>query len=120
MSPSVTWLQAFQQCLPMAPIPLYTLEENHVLCNRTKNDYMSSATQKQLQRPYIVSTLPACSCFPVVWTTQRCICSEMKPTELIYHLNIIHAMKLRLKWILGVDVDAFQSFISCPNETVAA
>jgi hypothetical protein len=28
-------------------------------------------------------------------------------------------MKLRLKWILGADVDAFQSFISCPNETVA-
>jgi hypothetical protein len=44
----------------------------------------------------------------------------MKPTELIYHLNVIHAIKLRLKWILGADVDAFQSFISCPNETVAA
>jgi hypothetical protein len=29
-------------------------------------------------------------------------------------------MKLRLKWILGADVDAFQLFISCPNETVAA
>jgi hypothetical protein len=28
-------------------------------------------------------------------------------------------MKLRLKWILGADVDAFQPFISCPNETVA-
>jgi hypothetical protein len=33
------------------------LEENHVLCNRTKNDYMSYATQKRLQRPYFVSTL---------------------------------------------------------------
>jgi hypothetical protein len=44
----------------------------------------------------------------------------MKHMELIYHLNVIHSMKLRLEWILGVDVDAFQSFITCLNETVAA
>jgi hypothetical protein len=35
----------------------FHIEENHVLCNWTKNDYMSYATQKQLQRPYIVLTL---------------------------------------------------------------
>ena len=34
-----------------------SLEEKHVLCNKTKNDYISYAIQKRLQRPYIVSTL---------------------------------------------------------------
>jgi hypothetical protein len=38
-------------------VQVTSLEENHVLCNRTKNDYMSYATQKRLQRPYVVSTL---------------------------------------------------------------
>jgi hypothetical protein len=36
---------------------LFSLEEYHVLCNQIKNNYMSYATQKQLQRSYFVSTL---------------------------------------------------------------
>jgi hypothetical protein len=65
-----------------------------------------------VHRPIIV--------FQSLGRLRRYICSEIKPTELIYHLNVIHAMILRLKWILGANVTAFQSFISRLNETVVA